>query len=253
MAGERATGASINPEEVARFERLAETWWDEQGPMRPLHQFNPVRVEYLRQLLAARLSRRKEPAPTDQPLEGLDILDIGCGGGLLTEALSRLGAAMTGIDPAPTNIEVARLHAEHSGLNIHYLCTTAEAIAAEGRTFDVVLAMEVIEHVKSVKAFVATAASMVPPGGLLVAATLNRTFKSYALAIVGAEYVLRWLPKGTHRWEQFVTPRELAAAMNMGGLRVIDETGVVYNPLTGRWGQSRDLDVNYIMAAERRA
>lgn len=254
MAGESAGGASVDPEEVARFERLAETWWDEQGPMRPLHQFNPVRVGYLRGLLTARLSRHNEPAPSaDQPLSGLEILDIGCGGGLLTEALARLGATMTGIDPAPTNIEVARLHAERSRLVIQYLCTTAEAMAAEGRAFDVVLAMEVVEHVKSVKAFVATAASMVRPAGLLIAATLNRTFKSYVLAIVGAEYVLRWLPKGTHRWEQFVTPAELAAAMSAGALHVIDQTGVVYNPLTGQWGQSRDVNVNYIMAAERKA
>ncbi|HKH80143.1 MAG TPA: bifunctional 2-polyprenyl-6-hydroxyphenol methylase/3-demethylubiquinol 3-O-methyltransferase UbiG [Methylovirgula sp.] len=240
---------SIDPEEVARFERLAEDWWNPLGPMRALHQFNPVRVDYLRRLLTKRGSRPESPA--SPLLEGLEILDIGCGGGILSEALSRLGADVTAIDPAPANIAAARRHAEKSGLAITYLCTTAEALAEEGKEFDAVLAMEVVEHVRDVRSFVAVAARMVRPRGLLIAATLNRTLKSYAFAIVGAEYVLRWLPKGTHRWESFVTPRELAAALSAAGLHVIDETGIVFNPLSGQWRQSRDMDVNYVMAAER--
>jgi 2-polyprenyl-6-hydroxyphenyl methylase/3-demethylubiquinone-9 3-methyltransferase len=243
---------SIDPEEIARFDRLGEDWWNPQGPMRALHQFNPLRVAYLGRLLTQHF--RKEPAAPDasRPLENLAILDIGCGGGLLSEALSSLGAEVMAIDPAPKNIAVARRHAQTSGLSIEYLCTTAEALARERRNFDVVLAMEVVEHVRDVKAFIATAAGMLRPSGLCVVATLNRTLKSYAFAIVGAEYVLRWLPKGTHKWEHFVTPRELAAALGAAGLHVIDETGVVFNPLARQWQQSRDMDVNYIIAAERR-
>lgn len=241
---------SIDPEEVARFDRLGEDWWNPRGPMRALHQFNPVRVDYLRRLLTQRF--RKGRPESQASLEGLEILDIGCGGGLLSEALSSLGADVTALDPAPANIAVARRHAQMSGLSIDYLCTTAEALAEEGRTFNVVLAMEVVEHVRDVKAFIATGARMLRPNGLFVVATLNRTLKSYALAIVGAEYVLRWLPKGTHKWEHFVTPRELSSALAAAGLHVVDETGVVFNPLSGQWQQSRDMDANYIMAAERR-
>jgi 2-polyprenyl-6-hydroxyphenyl methylase/3-demethylubiquinone-9 3-methyltransferase len=256
MAGLGAAGAdaSINPDEVARFERLATTWWDEKGPMKPLHRFNPVRVEYLRELLKDRPRGDSRPAAKpDRPLDGLDILDIGCGGGILAESLARLGAEMTGVDPAPTNIAVARDHAEQSSLAISYIATTAEALAADKRKFDVVLAMEVVEHVRDVKAFIGSAASLVRPGGVLVVATLNRTLKSYALAIVGAEYVLRWLPRGTHDWDHFVTPRELRLALRGAGMKILDETGVVYHPLTATWRQSRDMDVNYIIAAERRA
>jgi 2-polyprenyl-6-hydroxyphenyl methylase/3-demethylubiquinone-9 3-methyltransferase len=240
-----ATGSSVDPEEVARFDQLAETWWNPDGPMRALHRFNPVRVEYLRRLLTERFHK-------DQPgLAGIEVLDIGCGGGILSEALSRLGAPVTAIDPAPTNIAVARRHAEQAGLAIDYLCTSAEALAETGKSFDVVLAMEVVEHVRDVKAFIATAARMVRPNGILVAATLNRTLKSYAFAIVGAEYVLGWLPKGTHKWEHFVTPRELATALKAAGLHFVGEAGVVFNPLSGQWQQSRDMDVNYMMAAEK--
>ncbi len=245
---------SVDPDEVARFARFGEDWWNPRGPMRALHRFNPVRINYLRRLIARRRARLEGRAtvPPGRPLEGLDILDIGCGGGLLSEALSRLGAKMTAIDPAPASIGVARRHAEASGLAIDYRCTTAEALAAERKNFDVVLAMEVIEHVRDVETFIALAAGMVRPDGILVAATLNRTLKSYALAILGAEYVLQWVPKGTHRWAQFVKPRELAAALRAAGLHVIDETGIVFDPFGGKWCESSDMDVNYIMAAERK-
>jgi 2-polyprenyl-6-hydroxyphenyl methylase / 3-demethylubiquinone-9 3-methyltransferase len=246
-----ATGSSIDPEEVARFDRLAADWWNPDGPMRALHRFNPARVEYLGRLLSRHFQPNLQETQVGRPLGGLDILDIGCGGGILSEALSRLGANVTAIDPAPANIEVGRRHSATAGLAIEYLCTTAEALAAEGRTFDTVLAMEVVEHVRDVKTFLATAARMVRPNGLCVVATLNRTAKSYLFAIVGAEYVLGWLPKGTHKWEHFVTPRELATALEAAGLRVLDETGVVFNPLLGQWRQSRDMDVNYMIAAER--
>jgi 2-polyprenyl-6-hydroxyphenyl methylase / 3-demethylubiquinone-9 3-methyltransferase len=255
MAGltEPQAGASVDPEEVAHFERLATSWWDSKGPMKSLHRFNPVRVDYLRELLANRPRGAGRPSgQPDQPLEGLEILDIGCGGGILSEALARLGAEVTGIDPAPTNVAVARRHAEQSGLTLTYLQTTAEALAGDTQRYDVVLAMEVVEHVRDVKAFIATAARLVRPGGVLVAATLNRTLKSYALAIVGAEYILRWVPRGTHDWAHFVTPRELRLAMRGGGLRILGEIGVTYNPLIGAWRQSRDMDVNYIIAAERK-
>jgi 2-polyprenyl-6-hydroxyphenyl methylase / 3-demethylubiquinone-9 3-methyltransferase len=251
---ETAEAPSINPDEVARFERLAATWWDENGPMKPLHRFNPARVDYLRALLKDRPRGDSRPAAKPgRPLDGLDILDIGCGGGILTESLARLGAEMTGIDPAAKNIAVAKLHAEQSGLTVNYLATTAEELAAERRKFDVVLAMEVVEHVRDVKAFIGTAASLVRPRGVLVVATLNRTLKSYALAIVGAEYVLRWLPRGTHDWDHFVTPRELRLALRGAGMKILGETGVVYHPLSATWRQSSDMDVNYIIAAERRA
>jgi 2-polyprenyl-6-hydroxyphenyl methylase / 3-demethylubiquinone-9 3-methyltransferase len=252
---DKVHSTTLDPEEIARFDRLGEDWWDVRGPMRALHRFNPVRLDYLTALAARHFKaagRPPQPA-NDMPLAGLDIIDIGCGGGLLSEPLAKLGAHMVAIDPAPQNIAVARRHAEKSGLAIDFQQTTAEAVAATGRNFDVVLCMEVIEHVRGVKRFLGVAASMVKPGGLLVAATLNRTLKSYALAIVGAEYVLRWVPKGTHSWNHFVTPDELAAALRAAKLNVIDATGVVYDPFADLWRQSRDMDVNYIMAAERKS
>lgn len=246
----QSESATIDPAEVARFDAIAATWWDQKGPMAVLHKFNPVRLSFIRDL-ACDLFRRD--ARTLGCLEGLTLVDIGCGGGVLSEPLARLGCEVTGLDPAPTNIAVARAHAEGGGLAIDYRQETIEALVAEGRTFDIVLAMEVVEHVADVDAFVAACCAAVKPGGLLVMATLNRTLKSYALAIVGAEYVLRWLPRGTHDWNKFVTPDELWQAIEACGLETGESTGVVYNPLSGRWSQSRDMDVNYMLAAYRPA
>ena len=239
---------SVDPREVERFARMAANWWDPRGPMAPLHKLNPVRVGYIRDQACARFGREAKHLGC---LNGLRILDIGCGAGILSEPLARLGADMIGIDPAAENIEVARLHAAESGVAVDYRATTAETLAEAGERFDIVLAMEVVEHVVDVPAFVATCAAMVKPGGLLVMATLNRTMKSFALAIVGAEYILRWLPRGTHQWDKFVRPQELEAAIEDAGLDVIGERGVIYNPLADRWQLSSDMDVNYMLAAAR--
>jgi len=209
-----------------------------------------VRLSYIRDQVAVHFGRNPKQIGC---LSGLRMLDIGCGGGILSEPLARLGAEMVGADPAEENIAVARAHAQDSGLAIDYRATTAEDLAAAGERFDVVLAMEVVEHVADVPAFISTIASMVKPGGLLIAATLNRTLKSFALAIVGAEYVLRWVPRGTHQWDRFVKPHELERAIETSGLRVIGERGVIYNPFADRWQLSSDMDVNYMLAAARDA
>jgi 2-polyprenyl-6-hydroxyphenyl methylase/3-demethylubiquinone-9 3-methyltransferase len=240
--------STIDEAEVERFSALAAEWWDPRGKMAPLHKFNPVRIGYVRDQAAARFDR--DPKRLDS-MKGLHILDIGCGGGILCEPLARLGAAMTGVDPSGTNIEAAKAHAAQSELAIDYRCSTAEQLAEQGEQFDLVLAMEVVEHVTDVPLFVASCASLVKPGGLMIAATLNRTLKSFALAIVGAEYILRWLPVGTHRWDKFVTPNELEIAMEQSGLRVIHEQGVIYNLIADRWQLSSDTDVNYMLTAER--
>ena len=239
---------SVIDEEVRRFDALGGDWWDPDGPMAPLHRLNPTRIEWLRDAIAAhfRLSRGGGP-----PLAGLRLLDIGCGAGLVAEPLSRLGAEVVGLDPAPAAIEVARRHAEETGARLTYRAGAAEDLADEGARFDVVLAMEVIEHVADVPAFVALAASLIEPGGLIALSTLNRTLKSFALAIVGAEYVLRWLPPGTHHWEQFVTPDELTAALRAAGLKETQRRGVSYDPLCRKWRLSEDLAVNYFMAGRK--
>ncbi|MDC7784929.1 bifunctional 2-polyprenyl-6-hydroxyphenol methylase/3-demethylubiquinol 3-O-methyltransferase UbiG [Rhodoplanes sp. TEM] len=239
---------TVDAAEIARFEAIARTWWDPRGKMATLHKFNPVRVGWVKEAACARFGR--DPRRIDG-LAGLRVLDIGCGGGILSEPLARLGAEVVGADPATTNIEVAKLHAAQGGLSIDYRNTTAEALAEAGERFDVVLAMEVVEHVTDVPLFVSVCAGMVKPGGLMIAATLNRTMKSWALAIVGAEYVLRWLPVGTHQWDKFVTPQELSSAMEAAGLVVSGETGVIYNVLADRWQLSRDMDVNYMITAEK--
>jgi 2-polyprenyl-6-hydroxyphenyl methylase/3-demethylubiquinone-9 3-methyltransferase len=207
-----------------------------------------VRLAYIRDQAAARYSRDAKKLDC---LKGLRMLDIGCGGGILSEPLARLGAQMVGADPSNENIAVAAAHAQEGGVAVDYRATTAEELAAAGERFDVVLAMEVVEHVADVNAFVATCAAMVKPGGLMIAATLNRTLKSFALAIVGAEYVLRWLPRGTHQWDKFVTPNELELAFERAGLQVTGERGVIYNPFADRWQLSSDTDVNYMLVTER--
>jgi 2-polyprenyl-6-hydroxyphenyl methylase/3-demethylubiquinone-9 3-methyltransferase len=252
MASDRspAGAPTVDDDEVARFAALAGEWWDPRGKMAPLHKFNPVRLGYIRDAGCRRFGR--DPKRLDC-LAGLRVLDIGCGGGILSEPLARLGAEVLGADPAQANIAAARLHAADNALAIDYRATTAEALAQTGERFDIVLAMEVVEHVADVNLFVRLTAAMVKPGGLMIAATLNRTLKSFALAIVGAEYILRWLPRGTHQWDKFVTPNELEIALELGGLRVIDETGVVYNPLADQWRLATDMDVNYMLTAERAA
>ncbi|MGE3148872.1 MAG: bifunctional 2-polyprenyl-6-hydroxyphenol methylase/3-demethylubiquinol 3-O-methyltransferase UbiG [Pseudorhodoplanes sp.] len=240
--------ATVDPAEIERFSRLAATWWDPQGPMAILHKFNPVRLAYIRDQAAAHFARDPKRIGC---LSGLRILDIGCGGGVLCEPLSRLGAIVVGADPAADNIEVARRHALQTDLRIDYRCTTAEALADAGERFDLVLAMEVVEHVADMPLFVRRCADMVKPGGMMVTATINRTLKSFALAIVGAEYILRWLPRGTHRWDKFVTPSELEAALRDAELAVADRRGVVFNPFADAWRLSADLDVNYLLTATK--
>jgi 2-polyprenyl-6-hydroxyphenyl methylase/3-demethylubiquinone-9 3-methyltransferase len=247
MAGKRHA-SSVDQDEVERFSRHAADWWNPRGPMAALHKFNPVRIGYIRDQSAAHFERDAKKLDC---LRGLRMLDIGCGGGILTEPLARLGAVMVGADPSEDNINAARVHAESTGVTVDYRATTAEELAAAKERFDVVLAMEVVEHVTDAGEFVATCATMVKPGGLMIAATLNRTMKSFALAIVGAEYVLRWLPRGTHQWDKFVTPEELETAIENGGLQVAGERGVIYNPFADRWQLSSDMDVNYMLVAQR--
>jgi 2-polyprenyl-6-hydroxyphenyl methylase/3-demethylubiquinone-9 3-methyltransferase len=242
--------ASLDPTEVEKFSRLAAEWWNPSGKFAVLHVFNPVRLAYIKEQVTARFAR--DPFAR-RPFSGLRFLDIGCGGGLLTEPMARLGAEITGIDPSPKNIETARVHAEEQELAIDYRAKTAEELAEAHESFDVVLNMEVIEHVADPKAFVATCAKLMRPGGLVFIATLNRTLKSFGLAIVGAEYILGWLPKGTHQWEKFITPDELDGWLRVAGLAPLDRAGVTYNPLSGEWRRSRDLDVNYMLVAQKPA
>ena len=245
-----ARRSTVDDDEVARFSALASDWWDPSGPMAPLHRLNPVRLAWIKGEVAAAFGRDAKAADA---YSGLSILDVGCGAGLVAEPFCRLGAKLVAIDPSAENIAVARLHAEESGLAIDYRVTTAEALSAAGERFDVVTALEVVEHVTDVPAFIGTCAEMVKPGGLLIVATINRTMKAFALAIVGAEYVLRWLPRGTHRYDKLVTPRELEDAFAAAGLAVTAETGIMYVPIADTWRPTADMDVNYMMAAERPA
>ena len=243
-----ARPTTIDEAEVARFSRLAASWWDPRGSMAALHKLNPVRLAYIRDAACRKFER--QPKQLDS-LAGLRILDIGCGGGILSEPLARLGASVIGADPSQSNIEVARQHAKDAGVEVDYCATTAEALAAATETFDLVLAMEVVEHVADPALFVRCCAQLTRPGGLMVAATINRTLKSFALAIVGAEYILRWLPRGTHQWDKFITPDELEIFLETSGMQVTDERGVIYNILADAWQLSTDTDVNYMLTAER--
>ncbi|MBD8891973.1 bifunctional 2-polyprenyl-6-hydroxyphenol methylase/3-demethylubiquinol 3-O-methyltransferase UbiG [Roseibium litorale] len=246
-AGKKTAG-TVDDAEVARFSAMAAEWWDPTGKFRPLHKFSPVRLGYIKEKVSARFGRDPNAA---NAFEGLRFLDIGCGGGLLSEPMARLGANVVGADPSTVNIEIARLHAKSSGLDIDYRAETAEELAAAGETFDVVFNMEVVEHVADVPLFLSETARMVRPGGLMFVATINRTLKAYALAIVGAEYVLRWLPKGTHTYEKLVRPQEIETPLAKAGMSVIDRCGVTFNPLTDTWNRARDMDVNYMLLAER--
>lgn len=243
-------GGSVDAAEIARFEKLAETWWDPNGPMRPLHQMAPVRIAFVRDRAAEAFGR---DIAADRPFAGLSLLDIGCGGGLMAEPMARLGFAVTAIDAAEKNITVARRHAEQMGLAIDYRAEPVEALADTGRNFDIVLALEVVEHVADLDRFLAAAAATLKPGGLMVLSTLNRTAKAFALAIVGVEYVLGWLPRGTHDWRKFVQPAELSASLRHAGARVSELSGLTYSPLSGRWSLSRDLGVNYFAVARKGA
>jgi 2-polyprenyl-6-hydroxyphenyl methylase/3-demethylubiquinone-9 3-methyltransferase len=247
--------ASVNRADVDRFDRLGELWWDASGAMGILHKINPIRVDYIRDHACRNFKRDGSPRDRydERPLDGLAIVDIGCGGGILSESLAELGAHVTGVDPAPKNIEVARRHAERSGLDIDYRNSTAEDLATKGEQFDVVAALEVIEHVEGQRAFVATLGSLVKPGGLRFLATLDRTPKSYLLAILGAEYVLRWVPRGTHSYEKFVRPDELSGWVRRAGLREVDRSGMSFQPLSRNWRRSHDTDVNYMMMAKKDA
>ncbi|OJU37248.1 MAG: bifunctional 3-demethylubiquinol 3-O-methyltransferase/2-polyprenyl-6-hydroxyphenol methylase [Rhizobiales bacterium 68-8] len=243
-----ARRTTIDAGEIERFSAMAAEWWDPNGKFRPLHKFNPVRLAYIRDQVAAHFGR---DARAPKPFEGLRFLDIGCGGGLLCEPMARLGATMVGADAAETNIEVAKLHAAEAGVKIDYRATTAEALADAGEQFDVILNMEVVEHVADIGLFIGKCGEMLKPGGIMFVATINRTLKALGLAIIGAEYVLRWLPRGTHQFGKLVRPDELERALNAAGMTVTDRTGVVYNPLADRWQRSRDIDVNYMVLATK--
>ena len=239
-------GSTVDPAEIAKFSKLSQEWWDPKGKMAPLHKINPLRLAYIRDAACRKFDRNVKSLNC---LAGLRVLDIGCGAGLLCEPLTRLGAQLVGVDPSASNIAAAKLHADRSHLAIDYRCTTIEEMDAHQR-FDIVLAMEVVEHVADVGMFLARCASMLKPGGMMVVSTLSRTWKSFALAIVGAEYILRWLPRGTHQWEKFITPDELAKYLLDSRLVVAEQTGVVYNPFADKWGLSSDTDVNYMVVAE---
>lgn len=248
MPSHASAATTVDSTEIAKFSAMAEAWWDPHGDFKPLHILNPTRIAFIRDLATRHFGRDAE---SEAPLEGLTLCEIGCGGGLLTEPMRSLGAEVTGIDPSARNIGIARSHAEAGGIKITYLQCAAEDMVERRESFDIVLAMEVVEHVANVDMFIASCAQLVKPGGLMFLATLNRTAKAFAFAIVGAEYVMRWLPRGTHDWRKFVKPSELAHPLRRAGLSIERLTGVTYNPLAGRWSLSRDLDVNYMLAAKR--
>jgi 2-polyprenyl-6-hydroxyphenyl methylase/3-demethylubiquinone-9 3-methyltransferase len=243
--------STIDAAEVAKFEAMAAEWWNPNGKFKPLHMLNPCRLDYITSQIAAEFDRDLTQAC---PFAGLRLLDIGCGGGLLSEPMARLGAEVVGADAAPRNIPVARLHAEHAGLAIDYRHTTAEDMAAAGERFDVVLNMEVVEHVADPLAYLTACQQLLKPGGLMICSTLNRNPKSYLMAIIGAEHVMRWLPKGTHDWAKFITPDELYDLIRRAGLDPVDRKGMVFNPLGWSWSLSaRDLSCNYVTASVKRA
>jgi 2-polyprenyl-6-hydroxyphenyl methylase/3-demethylubiquinone-9 3-methyltransferase len=241
-------GNTLDPAEVERFRRMAEEWWDPKGKFRPLHQIGPARLAFIREEMVRHFTLDDRAM---KPFAGHSIVDVGCGGGLIAEPLARLGATVTGIDPASRNIEIAKLHAGPQGLAIDYRAITVEELAAEGRTFDVLTCLEVIEHVPDVGAFIGECAKLVRPGGLMILSTINRTFKAYALAVVGAEYVLGWLPRGTHDWNRFVTPGELSRHLAGAGMGPARFMGFTYDPFRDRWSLDPDTEVNYLASSVR--
>jgi 2-polyprenyl-6-hydroxyphenyl methylase/3-demethylubiquinone-9 3-methyltransferase len=245
-----APGPSVDPAEVARFSAVAAQWWDPKGKFAPLHKFNPVRLGFIREQALARFGRDADAA---LPFKGLHLLDIGCGGGLLCEPMTRLGFEVTGVDASARNIGVASAHAQSLGLSIAYRCATAEALLADGEGFDVVLNMEVIEHVADPRAYLVDCARLLKPGGLMIVATLNRTLKALAFAKIGAEYVLGWLPRGAHDWNKFLKPEEVRAFLTDEPFAVEGPFGVAYDPLADRWSRSSDVSINYMMTVTRRA
>ena len=240
---------TVDPAEIAKFEAMAAEWWDVNGKFKPLHMLNPCRLDYITSQIAAEFGR---DLAQDAPFEGLRILDIGCGGGLLCEPMARLGATIVGADAAERNIPVAKVHAEQSGLDIDYRFTTAEAMAEAGEQFDVVLNMEVVEHVADPLAYLTACQQLLKPGGLQICSTLNRNPKSYLMAIIGAEHIMRWLPKGTHEWSKFITPDELFELLTTSGMTPVDRKGFVFNPISWSWSISeKDLSVNYVTASTK--
>ncbi len=254
LPGEEARGENtLDRNEVDRFSRIAAEWWDANGKFRPLHQLAPARLGFIRDQLQHHFCSGSAAPPSRlRPLAGLSVLDIGCGGGLVAEPLCRMGARVTGIDPSIDTIETARAHSSPQGLAIDYRVARAEDLVAAGETFDAVTCLEVLEHIPDPAAFIALASRLVRPGGVMIVSTINRTMKSYALAIVAAEYVLGWLPRGTHQWDRFITPDEMQQHLNASGLAVVRTEGVVYDPLRDVWSRSdTDTDVNYMMAATK--
>ncbi|MGB7319510.1 MAG: bifunctional 2-polyprenyl-6-hydroxyphenol methylase/3-demethylubiquinol 3-O-methyltransferase UbiG [Planktotalea sp.] len=242
---------TVDPAEVAKFEAMAAEWWDPKGKFKPLHMLNPCRLDYITSQIAGEFDR---DLTTPEPFKGLRILDIGCGGGLLSEPMARLGATVVGADAASGNIPVAQIHAEQSGLSIDYRNTTAEALADAGEQFDVVINMEVVEHVADPLAYLTACQQLLKPGGLHICSTINRNPKSFAVAIVGAEIIMRWLPKGTHEWNKFITPDELFDLLTKAALTPVDRKGFVFNPIAWSWSLSdRDLSVNYVTASTKPA
>ncbi len=243
----QAAQSTVDPSEIAKFEAMAAEWWDPNGKFKPLHMLNPCRLDYITAQIAGEFDR---DLASVKPFSGLRILDIGCGGGLLAEPMARLGAEVVGADAAERNIPVAEIHAQQSGLEIDYRHTTAEDLAAAGEVFDAVLNMEVVEHVADPLSYLTACQELLRPGGLHICSTINRNPKSYAMAIIGAEVVMRWLPRGTHEWSKFITPDELFALLEQAGLSPVDRKGFVFNPITWTWGLSdRDLSVNYVTAS----
>ncbi len=249
--GMQAERSTVDPSEVAKFEAMAAEWWDPGGKFKPLHMLNPVRLDYIMRQIATEFDR---DTSATQPFVGIRILDIGCGGGLLCEPMARLGAEVVGADAAAGNIPVAQIHAQKSDLKIDYRHTTAEDLVTAGEKFDVVLNMEVVEHVADPRAFLAACQQLLQPGGLHICSTINRNPKSFAMAIVGAEHIMRWLPTGTHEWKKFITPDELFALLEQTGLRPVDRKGFVFDPFGWSWSlSSNDLSVNYVTAALKTA